>query len=157
MGYAQTLPLSFLEFGNAHTRLETTVSTVPSTWVLSPFSLVNYLVGRVHHAYLDVYFPYVRNSAAGVNYIVGSTIGVKKFGAAAYSNAIDIGDESMYLSAGSTWAKERYTGNHDIQLVVNDVINNATPTTMLVGWENVTSNADSLVFRDAYCILRVSE
>jgi hypothetical protein len=154
MGYAQTNPLSFLELGNAHTRLETTVSTVPGDWVFSPFSFLNYLSGRVHHAFIDAYFPYVHNSNAGANYAVAGKIRVAKFGGI-YTDAISIGDETFYLGAGETGNMQRITGNYDIQTVINDCLTGAS--TMLVKWENATAHANNLLFRDAYCILRVTE
>lgn len=152
MGYADTLPFAFFELGNIHTTGEQEITTVAANYDFGVIGIPAFITARVRHAYLDVYFPSVRNSGAGVNWNVGSYVKIRKFLTGAYTNACYISDESLYLGAGEREDKGRFSGSlYDVRTIIEASVG----TTIQVQWEGMTAHANSLFFRDAYCILRV--
>jgi hypothetical protein len=154
MGYAQTKPLSTFEFGNyRQTRTDISVSTVAADKSLGTLYLPAYIKNMVNYAYLDVYFPYCSNSAAAENYISGDQyIQVRHYDSGAWTNAIILKDQTYQFPAAEKIDVGRQTGYYDISTIINTEAGGS----LAIKWASAKMNADSVIFKNIYCILRVA-
>jgi hypothetical protein len=151
MGYSQTIPLSSVELGS---RLETAFqvtsgATVTIDFVATIF-FTPWLTGRIKHAYLDMYFPYVHNSNVAANSINGDQYIQTKVGVGGtWSNAILVHNFDFNLPGSSSLeGTVRLTGNIDLQSL------NIDGSTLFFRWENSNAALASLDFNCMYFILR---
>lgn len=153
MGYADTIPLTFFEYGNyRQVWPDITVGTVAADNMLGFLYLPSYLAGA-RHAYLDIYFPYCNNTAVAANYIDGDQyIQVLKTWGGTWTNAIILKSATYNFPPGEKIDVGRQVGYYDIEPQVND----AAGVGLYVRWAAAAVHADSVIFKNIYCILRVA-
>jgi len=154
MGYSIHPPeFAQYEFGNYPDGGYFDVDTVGVTPLFQPISIPSWLAGKIEHAYLDAYFPYIINGPAVENELAWDTyIQVGNAAGTVWTNACLTRVNTLNLPASSTYSGlMRVIGHVDIASVVEA----EAGSFINVRWDDVGANADVLRFRGVYMILRL--